>query len=123
VTAFLRMKFPQDSGKWMLKTISRDEMYLIAELEPTCEDEIFPLSKMRVFLDPEHLEVINYIDKMSFVNDMFASCTPPEPVAVTKEEAFRQIKDHISLSPVYVYDAALRQYRLYGKLDCSFGIM
>jgi hypothetical protein len=123
VTAFLRKKYPQDSGKWRLKAVTRDASFLIADLRPSRADDAVPEHKLRVFLDAGNGEVLHYLDNGSLRSEIGASLAPPNPVAVTKEEAFARLRERMTFSPVYAYDPSLRQYRLCGLLDCACGVM
>lgn len=119
---FLRKEFAKDSGKWLFKRIFRDDPYVIAELVPYPEDQRVPIRKLRVFLDANHYEVVNYMDKGLFLS-MFESYSSPGEAVIGKQEAFAQIKDKIELTPVYVYDFAQQAYRLCGKLDCKYAVL
>lgn len=41
---------------------------------------------------------------------------------IGKDEAFEKIRPHLTLTPVYVYDAEQKQYVLCGKLDCPYAV-
>jgi hypothetical protein len=123
VRTFLRTEFPAESGKWTLTHITRDETNVVAKLEPVRKEDRFPERKMKVILDAERFEVINYLDGESMFSELFASFAGPEPAAVSKEEAFERLKGRITLSPAYVYDFARQRYILCGKLDCEYGVL
>ena len=123
VRTFLSREFPAENGRWMLTSISRDETYVVAKLEPVRKEDRFPERKMKVFLDAERFEVINYLDGDSMFRELFASFAGPEPAAVSKVEAFERLKGRITLTPTYVYDFVRHRYMLCGKLDCEYGVL
>ncbi|WP_213412351.1 hypothetical protein [Xylanibacillus composti] len=122
VLDFLRKEFPEDSGKWLLKRIFREEPYILAELDPFPEENRVPQRKLRVFLEESSFEVVHYMDKAPFLQ-MFENYASPDQAVVTKEQAFEQLKGKLELTPAYVYDGAQQAYRLCGKLDCRYGVL
>lgn len=122
VLQFLRKEFPNDSEKWILKRIYRDENYVLAELKPYPEDAGGYEKKMKVFIDPVTFEAINYINN-AWLLEAFKNYKASEKITVSKSEAFEQIKAKLELSPIYVYDFERKRYVLCGKLDCHVGVL
>ena len=52
----------------------------------------------------------------------FEAYTTVEKGTITENQAFDKLKDHLELTPIYVYDKRLAQYILCGKLDCAFAV-
>lgn len=117
----LRQEYPNDTGKWKLKTIHRDKGYIQAILRVKKRDNRVFQRKMTVMIDAKSFQAINYIDNKPML-EMFDQYQVSEKVTVTKEEAYEKLKDLFELIPYYVYDFEQRQYILCGKLDCQYGV-
>ncbi|EIJ82277.1 hypothetical protein PB1_05085 [Bacillus methanolicus PB1] len=122
VLDFLRKQYPDDSGKWKLTYLFRDNGYINAILKPLLNDLRVYQRKLMIFIDTNTFEAANYIDNQLFL-DMFHQYTSPENITIRKEEAFEKIKTKIELKPVYVYDFEQKKYVLCGKLDCEYGVL
>ena len=121
VTDLLRQKYPNDTGKWILKTLHRAKGTIKATLrasQPT--NRVFQL-KLLITIDAKSLQAINYLDNQ-FMLDSFDQYKASEKVTVTKEEAFAKLKNLFELKAVYVYDVNQEHYVLCGKLDCAYAI-
>ncbi|RWZ58004.1 hypothetical protein EQV77_09450 [Halobacillus fulvus] len=121
VIHFLRTEFPEDSGKWSLKTLEREHGYVMAILKQ--EDAVKDLfqGKLKVMLSPDGREVINFLDSAVF-EDMMKGFTPaPEP-HYTKDQAFERLKERFELRPRYVLDQKTGTYKLCGLLDCNVAL-
>ncbi|SFQ33659.1 hypothetical protein [Salibacterium halotolerans] len=121
VVTLMRQEYPQDSGKWVLHTINREKGYLLTILKPSNPDRWVFAGKIKVFLHPDSLQVVNYIDN-KLLRDMYSHYEKPEKTTIRKEEAYEKIKQHITVTPVYIYDEQQRRYVLCGKLDCDYGV-
>lgn len=122
VREVLRKEYPQDSGKWILKTLHRDKGYLYATLRLKEQDPCAIQRKLTILIHAKDLQAINYMDN-KFMLDMLEPFQAPEKVAVAKDEAFEKIKKRLELTPYYVYDRNSKQYVLCGKLDCPYGVI
>lgn len=120
VTDFLRTVYQEDSEKWVLKTLHRENLNIHATLRKLESDGIVFKRKLLVILD-KTLQVINYLDNQPMM-DTVRDFEKAGDVNVPHEEAFVKIKPHLELTPVYVYDSNLHQYVLCGKLDCHEGV-
>lgn len=43
-------------------------------------------------------------------------------ITISQKEAFETLREHLELTPIYVYDDVQKQYVLCGKLDCHEGV-
>ncbi|WP_400245813.1 hypothetical protein AB3U99_04460 [Niallia sp. JL1B1071] len=118
VIAFLQMKYPNDSGKWTLTYLSRENSYLHAYLEQNTAPTLFP-GKLIVFLDTEG-KVVNYMDKKELWDNLDVKEDEAIEMKVSKEEAFEKLQPYCTLTPYYVYDAHDKNWVLCGKLDCDY---
>ena len=76
---------------------------------------------MKLFIDAETYQVLNYMDNKSFL-EMYMELEEAEEIKVAKEEAFEKLKDFIELTPYYVFDFEQGYYVLCGKLDCQYAV-
>ncbi len=121
VEEFLRQEFPDDSGKWMLKTLHRERGYIQATLRKTKQDYRAFQRKLLVMIDPVTFQALNYIDNKTFL-EFFNNYAPSDPFEMNKDQAYEQLKEFIELKPRYVYDKKKKQFILCGKLDCQYGV-
>ncbi|CAM4469931.1 hypothetical protein [Paenibacillus tarimensis] len=122
VLGLLRSKYPEDSGRWNMVSLSVRHGYVIAKLKVP-DDWRFPGIKMIVHIDRVSMEVVNWMDTLSFL-DLYNDYEPAdydEPLSL--ETACSRLHDKLRLDPVYVYDFELRRYRLCGKLDSDYGVL
>lgn len=124
VRTFLAQKYPNDTGKWVLKTLQRDHGYIHAILKTNEQEGSGFMDKIKVFIDANTFEAINYIDK----KEMFQVCGILNPsqtaseITITQKQAFETLRERLELTPIYVYDDVQKQYVLCGKLDCHDGV-
>ncbi|WP_277673620.1 hypothetical protein [Piscibacillus halophilus] len=119
---FLSNLYNEDSGRWSLKTLHRENGFILATLNLV--NDPFQLGiprKLVIFINAEQQKVINYIDN-KFFQDVFASYERIGNVKLSQEEAYNLLKPYITLTPRYVYQSNLKKYVLCGKLDCDIGI-
>lgn len=118
VRDFLRRVYPNDSGKWRLHTLHRENGYIHATLRESRPEARALPRKLIVMIDAEHFQAVNYMDNQVLL-EIFGPLQAPEKVKIKKEEAYEKIKDGIELKPFYVYDFTQKQYVLCGKFDCG----
>lgn len=121
VKDLLRQEYPNDSGKWVLKTLHRDKGYIHAVLRANQQDNCVFQRKLMIMIDANSLQVFNYIDNKPML-EVFDEFQAPEKVTINKKEAYEKLKDLFELKPFYVYDFQQKQYVLCGKLDCHYGV-
>ncbi|CAM3991530.1 hypothetical protein [Mesobacillus zeae] len=121
VTDLLRQFYPEDSGRWILKRLDRDLGYILATLRPAHPGNQLLKRKLGIFIDGDTLEVVNYIDNDIMLEEfeLFESDGPP---VLSREAAFEILKEHITVTPCYVYDPDFDQYVLCGKLDSQHAV-
>lgn len=121
VTDLLRWEYPNDTGKWILKTLHRTKSTIKATLRASqVTNHVFQL-KLVIMIDANSLQAINYLDNQ-FMLDSLNEYKASEKVTVTKDEAFEKLKNLFELKPMYVYDVNQEQYVLCGKLDCDYAV-
>ncbi len=121
VRDFLRQEYPNDSGKWVLKSLSREKGYIHATLKANSQDNYVFQRKMKVWIDPEHFKVDNYMDN-DVMLETFNEFQPSDKGTITKEDAYEMLEEYFELIPTFVYDEKQQQYVLCGKLDCRYGV-
>lgn len=121
VKTLLRQQFPQDSGKWRLKTLHREKGHIHAILRPSKRDKLPFQRKLLLIIDAENLQPVNYIDNKPML-EILDEFQEDEKITVNKEEAFEKLKGLFELKPYYVYDFTQKQFVLCGKLDCDYGV-
>lgn len=118
IQKFLSQEYSDDSGKWVVSTLYRDKGCLHAILKTKGQNQRVFYRKIKLFIDPNTYEVLNYMDNDFLIEEMYKDLKQAEEVQVTKEEAFKKLKDFVTLTPYYVYDFEQGRYLLCGKLDC-----
>lgn len=121
VEYLLRQEYPNDTGKWMLKTLNRDKGYIHAILRANHQDNRIFQRKLLIMVDAKSFQAINYMDNKPML-EIFDQFQAPDKVTITKEEAFEKMKQLFELKPYYVYDFEQKQYVLCEKLDCQYGV-
>ncbi|MGM7724114.1 hypothetical protein [Metabacillus sp. Hm71] len=121
VKDLLRQEYPNDTGKWILKTLHRDKGYIHATLRAKRQENRVFQRKIKVMIDANSFQAVNYIDNKSML-EMFEEFQVPDNGMITKEEAYEKIKELFELKPYYVYEFKQNQYILCGKLDCQYGV-
>lgn len=118
---FLQRVYPDDSGKWTLTGLRRDNGAIVAELRLTYGDKRALQRKLRLIIDSERYIAINYVDN-NLLFDMFKHFHSAETPAILANEAFEKIREHIEITPVYVFDNEMHGYILCGKIDCDYSV-
>ncbi len=114
----LRAEYPNDSGKWKLSKLHRQENFIEAHCNINEVDSTLFNRKVVVFMNPETMAVLNYLDNGS-MSEIFDTFAPAEEAVVTHEEAFEKMVSYITLDPTYVYDGVTGKYVLCGLLDAA----
>lgn len=118
VRDLLRAEYPDDSGKWKLYKFQRQEHFIEAHCKMNEENPSVFQRKLVVFIDPEQLSVMNFMDNGAMF-EIFESFAPAEQEKVTHEEAFEKMISYITLDPTYLYDDLTGKYILCGLLDAA----
>ena len=118
---FLSQEYTNDSGKWALKSLYRDKGYIHATLKAKEQKEHVFKRKVKLFIDAETYQVLNYMDNEPFL-EIYMELEEAEEIKVAKEESFEKLKDFIELTPYYVFDFEQGYYVLCGKLDCQYAV-
>ncbi|MCM3764926.1 hypothetical protein [Neobacillus niacini] len=121
VKDFLRQEYPNDTGKWMLKTLHREKGYIHAILRANKQSQHVFQRKLMIIIDAKTLRAVNYMDNKPML-EMYDQFQAPGPIMISKEEAYEKLNDQFELNPYYVYDFDRKQYVLCGKFDCQFGV-
>lgn len=121
VIKVLRQEYPNDSGKWILKTLYRDKGYIHAMLKMNNEDGRIFQRKMKILIDANSFRVIHYMDNECML-EQWNQFQAPEQATVTKLQAYDKLKNKLQLTPTYVYDIEQQRYILCGKLSCKYGV-
>ena len=114
----LRTEYPNDSEKWMLSKLQRQENFIEAHCKINEIDSTPFNRKVVVFMNPETMAVLNYFDNGS-MSEIFDGFSSAEEAVVTHEEAFEKMVSYITLDPAYVYDKITGKYILCGLLDAA----
>ena len=114
----LRTEYPNDSGKWTLSKLQRQEKFIEAHCKINEIDSTPFNRKIVVFMNPETMAVLNYFDNGSMA-EIFEAFSPAEETVVTHDEAFEKMVSYITLDPTYVYDEITGKYILCGLLDAA----
>lgn len=121
VEEFLRQAYPEDTGKWILKTLHRDKGYIHAIVRLHKQESMVFQRKLTILIVANSLQVKNYIDNKPML-EMFNQFQATDEVSITKEQAYAILKERIELTPVYVYHFKQNRYILCGKIDCHYGV-
>ncbi|WP_233522646.1 hypothetical protein [Peribacillus glennii] len=121
VEDFLRCVFSEDTGKWVLKTLHRDNGFIHASLKTDEQDFRVFQRKLLIIIDPNSFQAVNYMDNESLL-EMIQHVQAPEKITIHKQEAFEKIRGTIELKPVYVYDLKQDKYILCRKMDSKYGV-
>jgi hypothetical protein len=121
VRDFLSQVYPNDSGKWILKTLHRDNGYIQGKLGLFEQDNSITQRKLMLLIDPNKFKVLNYMDNKDFL-EIYGKFQVTEGLNLDVEDAYERIKSTIDLKPVYVYDFEQKNYVLCGRIDSDYGI-
>jgi hypothetical protein len=117
----LRTEFPDESGKWKLSSVQRQENSIEVVCQMNEENPTIFNRKVVVFINPQTMSLLNYIDNGAMF-EIFDSFAPAEKATVKHSEAFEKMIPYITLDPAYVYDAVIGKYALCGLLDAVEGV-
>ncbi|MFB5197596.1 hypothetical protein ACE198_22255 [Neobacillus sp. KR4-4] len=121
VRDFLSQVYPSDSGKWLLKTLHRDNGFIQGKLGLLEQDISITQRKLMLLIDPNKFKVLNYMDNKDFL-EIHEKFQEIEGLSFDSEDAYKRIKSTIELKPVYVYDFEQKNYILCGRIDSDYGI-
>ncbi|RFB38014.1 hypothetical protein [Brevibacillus sp. VP] len=122
ISDFLRSMYPTESGRWKLTYLYRQNSYIQAILRPVSSTKVIS-AKITLFLDPKQLHIVSYFDNQFFWKDVYGNLAQAEPITIDKELAFEPLKQHLTLTPIYVLHPEKTHYVLCGKLDCHYGVL
>ncbi|QDX95090.1 hypothetical protein EEL31_10995 [Brevibacillus laterosporus] len=122
ISDFLRSIYPTESGRWRLTYLYRQNNYIQAVLRPVSSTKVIS-GKIVVFLDSKQLQIVSYFDNQFFWKEVYENLEQAEPITIEKEIAFEKLKQHITLTPMYVLHPDGTHYVLCGKLDCDYGVL
>jgi hypothetical protein len=117
----LAQEYPNESGHWVVKFLYRDKGYIQAVLKTKIQNYCLFQRKMKVIIDSNSLQVVNYMDSKPIL-ETFDQFELTDQVTITIEEAYEKLKGYIELKPYYVYDITEQKYILCGKVDCRYGV-
>ncbi|TXL66532.1 hypothetical protein FHP05_03865 [Cerasibacillus terrae] len=117
----LRREYPNDSGKWMLKTILREEGYIVSLLKPIHSERKVFGDKLKIAMNRDTLQTVNYIDSSILLTEL-KDYEKVNEINISEKEAFEKLRKYIKVTPTYVYDPSVERYRLCGKIDSDYGV-
>ncbi|ENH96062.1 hypothetical protein J416_12694 [Gracilibacillus halophilus YIM-C55.5] len=118
---YFSQTFPNESGGWILSAVQRTQGYLIAKiLKSSSGLQLFP-RKVSLIFDSDGQHLVNEFDN-HVMQEMIEDFHHQGEVNISHQTTFQQIKPYLTLEPYYVYQPEHRQFRLYGKLDTSYGV-
>ncbi|MFC3041197.1 hypothetical protein ACFOGI_13190 [Virgibacillus xinjiangensis] len=118
---FLQRVYPEGSGTWRLAGIYRQNGYIFADLKGAETTNKVVERKIRLILDKDDLHAVSYLDNQVIV-DIFQQFEPAEQTRLSTEESYQKLKDHVDVTPVYVYEASQEKYILCGKIASDYGV-
>lgn len=121
VKDFLSQVYSGDSGKWLLKTLHRDNGYIQGNLRLIEQSSSIMQRKLMLLMDPITFKTLNYMDNKDFLEN-YKETQEIGIVTIDLENAFERIKSTIDLKPVYVYDFEQKNYVLCSRIDSDYGI-
>src|SRR5699024_7163734 len=89
---FLLQEYPDDSGKWILKTLHRDNGFIFATLRDSQEGNHVLQRKLTVIIDPVHFRAVNYVDNQAMLA-IFDDDQVPAQAVIDKEAAYQKLKE------------------------------
>jgi hypothetical protein len=121
VKDFLSSEYPNDSGKWNVNRLYRENGFILATLKEQDLKIRVVQRKLKLFIDATTLKVFNYMDNKDFI-EVFDGYNKAAPININNDTAYETIKSKIELKPVYVYDLEQDKYLLCGELNSDFGM-
>lgn len=118
-TRILQIEYPQESGEWRLIALYKEHNHVIAEIQPTHSESAFA-RKIKIFMN-DSAHAVNLVDnKLLF--QLLENFTPADSSQITKDEAFKQLADHIKVEPAYVYNRKTKHYEIHGEVICPYAV-
>lgn len=121
VLYFMRMEYPDESGKRKLSSLYLKDGYIIAEIRRVQDLNPSMDLKIKLIIERESCTAMNYFDQDALLGAFEYFEEAGEPI-VAQEEAFAKLREHLELEPVYVFDRDKNMYIMCGKLDCAFAV-
>jgi len=118
VENFLSQVYKNDSSKWVIKTLHRNNGSIYVTLRLNNQNRCVFQRKLLIMID-KNFRAFNYMDNKTFI-DIFNQYKVNENRSIHKEEAFKKVRELIVLTPYYVYDVKQKQFVLCGKLDSRY---
>ncbi|MFC7746956.1 hypothetical protein ACFQU8_06860 [Lentibacillus kimchii] len=122
VLRFMRLVYPDDSGKWRLTGIYLDNNLIIAEISAVTTVQNVLNPKIKLIINRDTLTALNYIDQNRLFAGMFQTFTETRHPEVSQTEAFNTLREHLEVRPVYVHDSGKNRYFKYAKINCAYGV-
>lgn len=117
VKTFMCQKYASDSGKWRLAGLYRERGLIHALLRLNEEQSTLIERKLTILIEPESFVVLNFVDNHEFIQSL-GLMTSSEGAVISRDDAYKRLKNHLKVSPYYVYDQRKKAYILCGKLHC-----
>ena len=83
----LRSEYPQESGKWKLAELRRQENFIEAHCKMITDNSTIFNRKVVVFIKPENMSVLNFLDNGAMM-EMFDTFAPAAQAVVTHDGSF-----------------------------------
>ena len=118
-TRVLQINYPQESGQWCLTALYKEHNHVIAEIQPTHSESAFT-RKIKIFMN-DAAHAVNFVDN-KFLFQLLERFTAADPSQMTKDDAFQQLVDHITIEPAYVYNRQTKHYEIHGEVICPYAV-
>lgn len=115
ISNYLRAHRPNESGKWQVENIERQNGLLHADVVPVnYVDRI--LDKFKFLYDATQHVLLQVMDKREILSEIIEM--PVIDVKVTKEEALKLLEKDIFFEPYYMYDFDKKVLIPTQRIDC-----
>ncbi|ALX49688.1 hypothetical protein AOX59_14585 [Lentibacillus amyloliquefaciens] len=121
VLSFMRLVYPNESGKRSLTGFYLKDGYIKAEIKPVHDAKKALNLKINLIIERNTLRAVNYFDQDNLFEAFKHFAKSDKPI-LSSEEAFEKLRGHLDIDPVYVYDSERETYIMCGKLDCDYGV-
>ncbi|MFD1361379.1 hypothetical protein [Lentibacillus salinarum] len=118
---FMRLVYPDESGKRQLTGLYLKDGYIVAEIKPIEKAQNVLDIKVKLLIERNTLTAVNYIDQARLYEMFQQFAAAGEPV-VSQREAFEVLREYVDAEPVYVYDTSRDRYIMCGKIDCDYSV-
>lgn len=120
-TDVLRTVCPDDTNKWELASIRKDQHFVEVYCKWIDQNEVFFNRKFVILLDYDEYRVLNYIDNGELY-EIFDDFKRPEKAVVTHQEAVERLLPTLTLTPTYVYQRETGRFELCGLVDSNMAV-